>query len=164
VPAGSTVAPSTLIGAASDAANGSPLLFVFELTVWSIVTVRRVPAGITTGGGAGGGAGWLWALFAAGEPAAGELPADELPAGAFAAGAPLLLLEFGFDLLHPPTASRTPIASHRTAVPVLILHLSLPSEMNCGEFRLPRLPILIPAENYHNDLLRLAHSPLAELT
>jgi hypothetical protein len=104
-------------------------------------------------------------LFAAGEPAAGELPADELPAGAFTAGAPLLLLEleFGFDLLHPPTASRTPIASHRTAVPVLILHLSLPSEMNCGEVRLPRLPILNPAENYHNDLLRLAHSPLAVL-
>jgi hypothetical protein len=34
------------------------------------------------------------------------------------------------------------------------LHLSLPSEMNCGEFGLPRLPILIPAKNYHNDLLR----------
>jgi len=28
--------------------------------------------------------------------------------------------------------------------------------MNCGEFGLPRLPILIPAENYHNDLLGLA--------
>ena len=93
------------------------------------------PAGITTGGAAGGGAGWLWALFAAGAPADGELAADELPAGAFAAGAPLglLELELGFDLLHPPAASRTPIASHRTAVPVLILHLSLPSEMNCGE-------------------------------
>jgi hypothetical protein len=70
-------------------------------------------------------------VFAAGAPEAGELAADELPAGALAAGAPPVLpeLEFGFDLLHPPTASRTPIMSHRTAVPVLILHLSLPSEM-----------------------------------
>jgi hypothetical protein len=95
-------------------------------------------------------------LFAAGAPAAGELAADELPAGAFAAGAPPVFpeLEVGFDLLHPPTASRTTIASHRTAVPLPILHLSLPSEMNCGEFGPPRLPILIPAENYHNDLLR----------
>jgi hypothetical protein len=106
-------------------------------------------------------------LFEAGAPApvelaADELAADELPAGASAAGAPPVLpeLEFGFDLLHPPTASRTPIASHRTAVPVLILHLSLPSEMNCGEFGLPRLPTLIPAKNYHNDLLRPSHSPL----
>jgi hypothetical protein len=104
-------------------------------------------------------------LFEAGAPAPVELAADELPAGAFAAGAPPVLpeLEFGFDLLHPPTASRTPITSHRTAVPVLILHLSLPSEMNCGEFGLPRLPILIPAKNYHNDLLRLTHSSLLGL-
>src|SRR6202040_3612143 len=100
------------------------------------------------------------ALFAAGAPAAGELAADELPAGAFAAGAPPVLpeLEFGFDLLHPPAASRTPITSHRTAVPVLILHLSLASEMNRGEVGIPRLTILIPAENYHNDLVRLTHS------
>lgn len=69
VPVDRTVTPSTLIGAASDAANGLPLLFVFELTVWSIVTVRRVPAGITMGGGAGGGSRWLWELFAAGAPA-----------------------------------------------------------------------------------------------
>jgi len=34
------------------------------------------------------------------------------------------------------------------------LHLSLPSEMNYGEFGVPRLLILIPAENYHNGLLR----------
>jgi hypothetical protein len=104
-------------------------------------------------------------LFAAGAPAAGELAADELPAGAFAAGAPAIFpeLELGFDLLHPPTASRTPITSHRTAVPVLILHLSLPSEMDRGEFGIPRLTILIPAENYHNNLLRLAHSTLAAL-
>jgi hypothetical protein len=108
--------------------------------------VRSVPASITTGGGA---AGWLGVVFAAGAPEAGELAADELPAGVFAVAPPagFLELEFGFDLLHPPTASRTPIASHRTAVPILILHLSLPSEMNCGEFGLPRFPILIPAEN-----------------
>jgi hypothetical protein len=104
-------------------------------------------------------------VFVAAAPEAGEFAADELPAGVFAVAAPLGFpeLEFGFDLLHPPTASRTPITNHRTAVPVLILHLSLPSEMNCGEFGLPRLPILIPAKNYHNDLLRLTHSSLLGL-
>src|SRR5580700_10109540 len=106
-----------LIGAASDATKESPRMFVFELTVWSIVTVSSVPAGITTGGG---GVGWLGAVFAAGAPAAGAFPSDAFDGFAVF---PVFETEFCgvLDLLHPPIASKTPITNHRTALPVFIL-------------------------------------------
>jgi hypothetical protein len=48
---GSTSRLPTVTGSASEASKLSPLLLVFVLMVWSIVTTSGVPASITTGGG-----------------------------------------------------------------------------------------------------------------
>jgi hypothetical protein len=92
VPAGNTSVPSTVTGSAKDAAKRSPVLLVFVLTLWSIVTVSTVPAAIATGGR---GAGALRAsFFDASEPEVAD-SGDVL------------------EELHPHNASKTPAASQR---------------------------------------------------
>jgi hypothetical protein len=52
-----TPRPSTMIGSASEAATRRSGWLSFELTDWSMVTLKVVPAGITIGGASCCGAG-----------------------------------------------------------------------------------------------------------
>jgi arginase family enzyme len=95
VPFGATVVPFTITGSAREARNASPVVLVFVLTDWSIVTLSTVPAGTTMGGG-GAGANTLRAVLL-----------DALESGSVASGDVV-------ERLHPHMASsNTTAASHR---------------------------------------------------
>src|SRR5580700_1234602 len=64
-PPGIAVLLPTLTGCASVARKVWPVWLVLELSAWSTLTVRTVPAGTTVGCGGGGGVAIGWAACSA---------------------------------------------------------------------------------------------------